>query len=58
MGHIEGATFAENLSTFGTIAHEGAAPADFSGCEFCTIAVYCRKFSMFNSFFVLQFHCD
>eukprot|EP00980_Cylindrotheca_fusiformis_P024129 scaffold11561_cov151-Cylindrotheca_fusiformis.AAC.2 len=42
LGHIEGATFAENLGSFGS-SSSGASPADFDGCEFCSIVVYCRK---------------
>jgi rhodanese-related sulfurtransferase len=42
-GHIAGATLAENLATFGTSSHQGASPDDMIGCEFCSIAVYCRK---------------
>jgi hypothetical protein len=43
IGHIEGATFAENLGSFGSTTISGASPADFQGCEFCSIVVYCRK---------------
>lgn len=43
IGRIEGATLAENLGSFGSTTISGASPADFQGCEFCTIAVYCRK---------------
>ncbi|CAJ1931020.1 unnamed protein product [Cylindrotheca closterium] len=42
-GHIVGATFADSLASFGTSTHTGAVPSDFAGCEFCTIAVYCRS---------------
>ncbi|CAJ1961509.1 unnamed protein product [Cylindrotheca closterium] len=40
-GHIEGATLALNLALFGTGGT--ASPADFTGCETCTIVVYCRS---------------
>lgn len=42
-GRIRGATFADSLASFGSSTHTGAVPFDFAGCEFCTIAVYCRK---------------
>lgn len=40
-GHIEGATFCERLNAFGTGA-QVATPDDLAGCEYCSIAVYCR----------------
>ena len=41
-GHIDGATFMENLNLFGT-ANEASTPSDLAGCEQCVIAVYCRS---------------
>ena len=41
-GHIDGATFMENLNLFGT-ANEASTPSDLAGCEDCVIAVYCRS---------------
>ncbi|KAL3941730.1 MAG: hypothetical protein SGBAC_003974 [Bacillariaceae sp.] len=41
-GHIEGATFAINLAIFGDTSEVTASPADFLGCETCTLLVYCR----------------
>jgi hypothetical protein len=43
IGHIEGATFAENLGSFGITNFLGASPSYFQGCELCSIVVYCRK---------------
>ena len=43
-GHIEGATFALNLAMYGDPTRATATPADFAGCETCTLLVYCRKF--------------
>jgi len=42
-GHIEGAIFALNLAIFGDPTRATASPADFMGCETCTIVVYCRS---------------
>src|SRR5210317_1113737 len=42
-GHIEGATLALNLASYPDTSIETASPADFTGCETCTIVVYCRK---------------
>lgn len=42
-GHIENATLALNLGSFGNEGHVGASPSDFSGCKSCTIVIYCRK---------------
>lgn len=41
-GHIPGATFAENLGSFGG-SNEVATPSDLMGCENCNIAVYCQS---------------
>ena len=41
-GHIVNATLALNLANFGSENHEGAVPSDLSGCEYCTIVIYCR----------------
>lgn len=41
-GHIENATFMENLALAGT-ANEVTAPADLIGCEYCNMVVYCRS---------------
>ena len=47
-GHIEGATLALNLAAYPSDEVETAAPADFAGCETCTIVVYCRKKMLFS----------
>lgn len=49
-GHIEGATLAISLGSFGNMGHMGAAPSDLAGCEQCTIAVYCRKLLLCSRF--------
>lgn len=43
IGHIPGATLALNLASYPSTTVETASPADFAGCETCTIVVYCRK---------------
>jgi len=40
-GHIENATFVENLASFGTGMDEVSAPSDLAGCENCSIVAYC-----------------
>ena len=51
-GHIEGATLVDSLGRFGTGVNEIGMPTDLAGCEYCSIAVYCRKYTALLSFSV------
>jgi len=42
VGHIAGATFMENLGLFGSVG-QVSTPEDLAGCEYCSIAAYCRS---------------